>query len=164
MHFTINVFELFRVLTNHCAISPPSLSFSLHPQTNGSMQISGVGSMDGRGYACRFHLLLFVFFGGGGFAYLLKTIKLLLLDPVFFFFFFFIFSFFFLFSFLCVDTVLNVFRATAEQGVFSTVPPSVLNRFFNSLSTMMGNCTLIVRSVHASFFCCHFLLTDIEKI
>ena len=40
-----------------------------------------------------------------------------------------------------MEEVLVVFRETAEQGVFSTVPSAVLQRFFDSLAAMMGNCT-----------------------
>ena len=39
------------------------------------------------------------------------------------------------------DDVLSVFRETAQQGVFASVPQRVLRRFFDSLAVLMSNCT-----------------------
>ena len=39
------------------------------------------------------------------------------------------------------EDVLSVFRETAQQGVFASVPPHVLRRFFDSLAVLMSNCT-----------------------
>lgn len=40
-----------------------------------------------------------------------------------------------------LEEVVTVFRKTAENGVFTSVPALVLQRFFDSLSVLMSNCT-----------------------